>query len=78
MLDANKFHCFDTEHGEKTIDLKTIEEIEFSYESILFKGTENITIDLSEMSLQVFKDKIEEELTRLCPDIKITVMPDSY
>ena len=76
-LDANQIHCFDTEHGEKKINLKTIQEIEFSDESILFKGTENVTIDLSLMSLQVFKGKIEEELTRLCPDIKITVIPDS-
>lgn len=76
-LDANQIHCFDTEHGEKKINLKTIQEIEFSDDSILFKGTENVTIDLSAMSLQVFKGKIEEELTRLCPDIKITVIPDS-
>lgn len=76
-LDANQINCFDTERGEKKINLKTIQEIEFSDDSILFKGTENVTIDLSAMSLQVFKGKIEEELTRLCPDIKITVIPDS-
>ena len=75
-LDANHIHFFDTERGEKKIDLKTIKEIEFSDESILFKGTENVTIDLSEMSLQVFKDKIEEELIRFCPDIKITTISD--
>jgi len=72
ILDANKIHSLDTEYGEKMIKLNTVQEIEFVDNIINFKGKEDIQINLFEMNLHVFKDKIKQELTRLCPKIIVT------
>ena len=75
IINSNDIYWFDDQSGEHKIEMKLISKVEISEKEICIKILEsNTKINLEEMSLIVFKSKIQEVLTNYIGKEKIIVL----